>query len=366
MKIKNNLIRIEIGNKKYDFHNLILNYYLEKITKAQLSKETATSSKVVDNLALNYILLKFEEPFTDLNENTELKYSDFDICLVNKARTSQDISKNKITVKYNYKEAINDFVIDIQETKSETATSESVIKQFKEFYRRKVTAIGFTSHWFYTNNQRDRLIETVLDTSNYNIYLNENQEFTVTRKDIFTTDAEFYTNNENKVKGPAHLSPLGLPQIIYQPDIHEIEKNDDGTESDSIYSFYDYGKGVLESVGLSQNPNYIEKEYEIGKDVQAINNGTEIEINGIINDEKEEGSIYPSSDLFPSESLYPEECNYKYIIFKYVIYQYVATGQLNSEGNPIQEIKDTGCYYYQAIPLKNFKKMKVKIKYERG
>ena len=362
MKIKNDLVRIKVGKKKYDFHNLILNEYLRRFALGQTDKENATSRNVYQIRDLSYILLKFDTPISGLNENSELSNYDFDICIINRAKYSQNLSEKNVIVQYSYEFKENDSVLD-ENIASQGGDSSTVIKHLKEFYGRKIMAIGFTGHWWYKDPTP---VCAVLDTSNYNIYLEENQEFSVTRRDIITTDAEFYTNNENKVKGPAHLSPLGLPQIIYQPDIHKIEKNDDGTESDSTYSFYDYGKGVLESVGLSQNPNYIEKEYEIGKDVQAINNGTEIEINGIINDEKEEGSIYPSSDLFPSESLYPEECNYKYIIFKYVIYQYVATGQLNSEGNPIQEIKDTGCYYYQAIPLKNFKKMKVKIKYERG
>lgn len=65
------------------------------------------------------------------------------------------------------------------------------------------------------------------------------------------------------------------------------------------------------------------------------------------------------------EGLYPETVNYKYVVFKYTVYQLVVTG-VDSEGVEVQEIKDTGCYYYQAIPLEKFKKMKVKIKYERG
>ena len=359
MKVKNDLIRIEIGNKKYDFQNIILNEYLKRLTIKQLDKESATSEQFTKSIELKYILLKLDKPILDINIDSNLNNYDFDIAIVNTRTEELNISKKSVVMQYIYKTDEDPFVVDINLAKE----GKSAIVHLSNFNNRKITAIGFTTHWWH---YKELPICAVLDTSNYNIYLNENQKFTVTRKDIFTTDAEFYTNDEEKVKGPAHLSPLGLPQIIYQPDIHKTEKNDDGTESDSTYSFYDYGKGVLESVGLSQNPNYIEKEYKIGKDVQAINNGTEIEINGIINDEKEEGSIYPSSDLFPSESLYPEECNYKYIIFKYVIYQYVATGQLNSEGNPIQEIKDTGCYYYQAIPLENFKKMKVKIKYERG
>ena len=47
----------------------------------------------------------------------------------------------------------------------------------------------------------------VLDVSNYNIYLQENQELSVTRKDIITTDALFYSNDKTKIPGPVHLAP---------------------------------------------------------------------------------------------------------------------------------------------------------------
>ena len=39
MKIKNELLSIKIGNKHYDFNNLILDEYLSKFVKAQLEKE---------------------------------------------------------------------------------------------------------------------------------------------------------------------------------------------------------------------------------------------------------------------------------------------------------------------------------------
>ncbi|MBR2857753.1 hypothetical protein IKE96_00850, partial [bacterium] len=68
----------------------------------------------------------------------------------------------------------------------------------------------------------------VLDTSNYNLYLQENEFFTVVRKDIITTDADFYTE-WSIVKAPAHLCPKG------------IEKTSG--------SYFNDNYGILKSVG---------------------------------------------------------------------------------------------------------------------
>lgn len=297
MKIKNDSVRIQIGNKKYDFHNLILNEYIKRLINKQLSKEVATNSNLTKSTKLTYLLLKLDTPINNINQDSVLTNYDFDITIVHRASIKQDISEKQVVIQYDYSILVNDYVIDLKTAQLGKDSSET-IKQLADFYDRKITAIGFTTHWY---PYKEVPVCAVLDTSNYSIFLEKNQDLTISRKDIITTDAEFSTNNKEKVKGPAHLSPLGLPQIIYQPSIVQTLKDDEGNDYIKKHEFYDYAKGVLTSVGLSQNPNYIEKEYKIGEDIQAVNNETEIEINGIINDEKEEGNVYPSDELFPIE-----------------------------------------------------------------
>ena len=297
MKIKNDSVRIQIGNKKYDFHNLILNEYIKRLINKQLSKESATNLTLTESTILTYLLLKLDTPINNLTQDSSITNYNFDIAIVHGASKHQNISEKQVVMQYDYNILINDYVIDLNLVQQGKKSPET-IKYLSDFYDRKITAIGFTTHWY---PYKEVPVCAVLDTSNYSIFLERNQDLTISRKDIITTDAEFSTNNKEKVKGPAHLSPLGLPQIIYQPSIVQILKDDEGNDYIKKHEFYDYAKGVLTSVGLSQNPNYIEKEYKIGEDIQAVNNETEIEINGIINDEKEEGNVYPSDELFPIE-----------------------------------------------------------------
>ncbi len=297
MKIKNDSVRIQIGNKKYDFHNLILNEYIKRLIKKQLSKESATNSTLTESAILTYLLLKLDTPINNLTQDSSITNYDFDIAIIHGASKHQNISEKQVVMQYDYNILINDYVIDLNLVQQGKKSPET-IKYLSDFYDRKITAIGFISHWY---PYKEVPVCAVLDTSNYSIFLERNQDLTISRKDIITTDAEFSTNDKEKVKGPAHLSPLGLPQIIYQPSIVQTLKDDEGNDYIKKHEFYDYAKGVLTSVGLSQNPNYIEKEYKIGEDIQAVNNETEIEINGIINDEKEEGNAYPSDELFPIE-----------------------------------------------------------------
>ena len=297
MKIKNDSVRIQIGNKKYDFHNLILNEYIKRLINKQLSKESATNLTLTESTILTYLLLKLDTPINNLTQDSSITNYNFDIAIVHGASKHQNISEKQVVMQYDYNILINDYVIDLNLVQQGKKSPET-IKYLSDFYDRKITAIGFTTHWY---PYKEVPVCAVLDTSNYSIFLERNQDLTISRKDIITTDAEFSTNNKEKVKGPAHLSPLGLPQIIYQPSIVQTLKDDEGNDYIKKHEFYDYAKGVLTSVGLSQNPNYIEKEYKIGEDIQAVNNETEIEINGIINDEKEEGNVYPSYELFPIE-----------------------------------------------------------------
>lgn len=347
MKIKNELVKIEIGSKKYDFNNKILDEYLNRFAKAQLDQNELNSVKL--KKALRYCLIKFDTPFQDLQGNTELHNQDFDICFVGGANYTQTISEEQIVVQYDYDTSKDSFIWDYEKNTADGT-------KISDYYDRKITAIGFNSYWTNDENLEWKLpICAILDTSNYNMYLQKNEDLSITRKDILITDGLFYSNDSTKVPGPAHLAPNGVPQIIEQSNIYNEDKT-------SWYSFNDSGYGILYSVGLSSYKDYIDKEFVIGNDVQIEDNGNELKINDIENYFSTDNPLFSNKAIYPSTNLYPVKSNYKYVIFKYKVWQLVHSGTFD---NVILTTKDTGYFYYQAIPIDKFGKSNFKIKYER-
>ena len=343
MKIKNDLIRIENGSKKYDFNNLILDEYLKRFVKSQLDKEK--SNYIPYLRKLKCCLLKFDTPFSDLKSDSEIHNQDFDVCFTFNTY-NQTINEKEIIVQYNY---LGKSVWDYNQSKN--------VYSLDEYIGKKITAIAFNSSFISDANYDVKIpVCAILDTSNYNIYIQKNQDLVITRRDIITTDAIFYSNNKSKVPGPLHLAPYGAPQIIYQPDIY----SEDGESSSS---YYNEAYGILYSIGLSSYVDYIDKEYVIGTDVEVENNGTELNIKGIKEYLTNDTSFFASENVFPNASLYPIKKNYKYVILKYKVYQIVHSGTYD---DVIETIKDTGYYYYQAIEIDKLGKLNMKIKYERG
>lgn len=341
MKIKNDLVSIKIGKKQYDFNNLILDEYLKRFVKAQLDKDSLSS--VITNRELSYCLLKFDTPLENLEGNSTIKNKDFDICFVFNSKSSQIINDKQISIQYDYK--MNEDVAIIDYSKPDTQNI-----KISDYYNKKITAIGFNSFFRDDTDLSYKVpVCAVLDTSNYNIYLQESQELAITRKDIISTDALFYSNNKDKVPGPAHLAPLGIPL-----------SNEEG---DTGHYFNDFGYGILYSVGLSSYSDYIDKEFIVGQDVQVEENGTELNITGLENYLATDNPLFPSNNIYPGANLYPIKTNYKYVIFKYKVWQNVNTGEYN---NVITTPTDTGYYYYQAVPIDKFGDLDLKIKYERG
>lgn len=348
MKIKNDLVSIKIGRKQYDFNNLILDEYLKRFIKAQLDADNLLY--IYNSRELQYCLLKFDTPFENLTGDTVLKNSDFDICLTFSTQSNQIVNNKQISIQYNYKINENTIILDYNKPNIQGI-------KITDYYGKKITAIGFNSFFADDTNFSYKVpVCAVLDTSNYNIYLQENQELAITRKDIITTDALFYSNNKDKVPGPVHLAPLGVPQIIYQPPIYSADSN-------SWRSFNDPGYGILYSIGLSSYVDYIDKEFIIGQDVEVEENGTELNIKGLENYLITDNSLFPSNNIYPSAGLYPVKTNYKYVILKYKVWQNVNSGDYD---NIVTTLTDTGYYYYQAIPIDKFGELDLKIKYERG
>lgn len=323
MRIRNDLVSIKIGKKQYDFNNLILNEYLNRFAKSQLDKNSIRL--ITNDKELSYCLLKFDTPL-EINENTELYNQDFDICILSdNTNIVQEISEQEITIKYTYNSNLS-----LWDYKKNTADNIKI----SDYNNKKITAIGFNS---YFAPSTDLKVCAVLDVSNYNIYLQENQDLTITRKDIISSDTVFWTENK-KVKGPVHLAPSGI--TILENGFRKAQ-------------------GILYSVGFSSFIDYIDKEFVIGKDIQAIQENNEIKIEGIENYLSNESALYPSISLYPSHGIYPRKPKYKYLILKYKVWQDVVNGDEYIA-------TDTGLYYHQAIRLNKHGLTNLKIKYERS
>ena len=116
---------------------------------------------------------------------------------------------------------------------------------------------------------------------------------------------------------------------------------------------------ILYSVGFSSYIDYTDKEFIIGKDIQAVQKNNEIKIEGLENYLSNEEPLYPSISLYPSTNLYPRKSKYKYLILKYKIWQDIWN---DNEYTTV----DTGLYYHQAVELNKHGLTNLKIKYERS
>lgn len=345
MKIHNDFVEINIGNKKYSFKNLILNEYLKRFAEKQLDMFGVRNLQKITELT--YCLLKFDEPLEKLNENTELKYDDFDICAVDGAKNIvQNLAENGCDIKYTY-----DFDWLIWDYTRKTATDNFI----SSYYGRKITAIGFAPFWMANDNNK---VCAVLDTSNYNIYLQSNQTLSVCRKDIISSDAMFWSNNK-EITGPLHLAPIGGTPLLEQKEKWNIEGYTTITKPQRTY-------GILESLGFSNSIDEINEEITVNILNPTISEKNEICLASIEN-YYNKNSLYTSNGLYPGE-IYAERENYKYIVFKYKIYQEIIYVGKNANGEceEFYSATDTGAYYLQSIEIEKYGMTNLKMKYERS
>lgn len=338
MKIKN-FINLKIGKRSIDFHNLILDEYLERFVKAQLDVNTGNLAPNLRKLRTLY--LKLDTPL-EFDATSKLDpFASFDIALpINLDEFSQNISDKTITAKYIY--SAGERVYNLSARKYESIVG---------YYNRKITAIGFNA--LFAVLRLGGYTCSILNTSNYNISLEASQEFVLTRRDTISTDADFWSN-DSRIKGPIHLTVDGGPSLLYQ---------DPFVTPQPTYA-------QLYSIGFSSYKDYMDKEYVIGQEIEAVNNGTSISLSGLENVLSND-LIYPNEQLQPSNSIYPLKANYKYVIYKYKLFQeiysrnpsYVEGGD---EDEFISTWTDTGAYYYQSMPLNLEGNIDLRIKYERS
>lgn len=308
MKIKNEEVSIKIGNKEHKFTNMILNNYL-------------------DLFANNFINFK----------DKGLPY-----CLISFTKTNYNIDESSTSMKY-------DLILQLNlDEETEILTERSVINKYcytqeqpgeatvQDFVGNTVKSIGFAN---YNYDVSDYEIYAYLDVTRYNIMIQENQPFIVSRTDKIESDMKFWASS-NSIKGPIHLTKRGALNVLG----------------------YDYNRIIpkLYSIGLGVLPYTLNKEY-LAEDlvIQKTDLGT-IEINNQIQTGYTE-NLFFSNALHMSDSLVLKQPNYPLLIYKFKLYE---------ETFPDPEepaiYVDTNKYYVQYQELKKYGNIDLKIKYERG
>ena len=336
MKIKNEYILIKKGKKEIKIQNTILLRYITNIINNQITLENRA------NLLMTTMFLKFDTPLV-FDSTTDLQKSDFDIYTMYNLK-STEISKTNTTINYLYE-------LDNEIRKTDT---DEYISSLEPYLGRMITAIGFG-----TNNQAEQIVYACVDTSNYNIYLDDMSEvFSVTRRDKVSTDAIFYSSNK-KIKGALHLFE---GQYEYN--------NVNFPEKQYI--------GILKSIGVGTTYFNINQEIEL-EESDLVTSANEISINkefeikyiseGIFpnanlypdNNEYPERvikeALFPSNDIYPGIEQYPFEAPYQYMQLKYEIY--VING---TDGT----ITDTNTNYILSKTIGRKNKIKMNIKYEEA
>lgn len=263
MKVKNEYVVIKNGKKQIKVHNLILNNFLSQIIANQFD--------VIErkNLNMYYIFIKFDTNLS-FDEASQLTKNDFDLavycCFYNTEMTKTDIINN-----YTYK-------IEKGYYATEIATNEE-INNFENYNQRKITAIGFG------NNTYDNLY-ACLDVSNYNIYFDSSQIFSITRKDVLSTDGYFYSQDDI-VQAPIHLGD-GI-----------------GISNPRTGLYKDY-YGILKSIGLGINPFKMLEEHDLRPYAQHIETGiNNINILDELTIEYIDEGLFPASNTYPASNIYP-------------------------------------------------------------
>ena len=328
-KIKNLSIDIKIGNKEYKFRNLILNKLLNSYAKS-LIEEYNKGWCNMDTCCIKFSPL-------DINENLDLTSSDFDICIFNTSKNAT-INNTSVTIK-NVCSTENTFVYDY----NEGAPQENL----NYYAGKKIYVLGFTFTFAPGAG-----INAILDVSNYDIIIYENEILVITRIDEISSDSIF-TSFDEKVLGFVHLAPEGIDGILPPQTLW----NEDHTVSTTIYNNA-YAK--LEKVSFANKIGEHELEVDIGSNYTVLNNI--FTIKNVLCPKV----IFPNPNLFPSTELYTLAQYYKYINLHFKLYQKIAEGTYDD-----YELVETytGAEYMQSIPVKEIEKdgnLEIKIKYERG
>lgn len=282
MKIGNEYVQIKKGNKTYIKKNTILDIFLERVLNSQINPRYSTRPEITN------CYLKLDTPLENITTSSNFTYSnDFDIKFFKNIfneyefRKMSTTTKDKINVRYKFTNDGN-FVYHNNNYGS--------MNDFDMFNGRKITAIGFGLY---------DTCYAVVDVSDMNIIINEGEELTISRDDMYQSDAIVY-----KYDYPLHLVNFTANKD-YDANFGE----------QTIAQLYSIGLG--NTLGLMEDEEIIDlSQAEIGDNNIIINFTKSIKI-----------GRYPSENLFPSNSLYPKKDNSKYLILKYRL------GRIDTDSN---------------------------------
>lgn len=327
MKVKNEYVKIKTENNEIVLHNYIYDSYLELFSKGQY----LIDRDIYSNKFLGNCYLRLEEPLEDYKN---AKIDDFQV-KIEYDQYNITGNENKVDITYIYKL--------VEEAQSRQ------IEPRKE--NQKVTAIGFGS------NFGDE-IYACIDTSNYTLYYNDYENFIITRKDTFSSEALC-----DGYEYPVHLIPST-----------EYEKTRIQDYKRPLAVLYSVGYGTQR--GKIQNRRFIHNDF----DVEQISN-TEYCINFKIEENKNiypqinryagnnkyprkfyaRKEILPNIDIYPSNKKFPLASNIKYLIYEFQLY-YIDFSKGGFDG----EIIKTDNFYTMSYPLKKTTGLfKLKNKIER-
>ena len=315
MKVKNNFVKIQNGEKTYIRKNMILDTYVKRIFDGQIDLNHSSSK-------ISSCFIKLDTPIENVDYDTELTRNDFDITFF--GGTSDDTTGEKKFEKMSERNKNNVRITYLfnNEGLFYANGQNYYANDFRMFDGRKITAIAFG----YVNT-----VFTFLDTSNMNIIINGDEGLNITREDIFQSDGLC-----QGFEYPLHL--------VNDSALYDLEYEQQGNESNPVIT-----KAQLYSIGFGNALGLMEEEYLI-QDVQTARDDISITFN--LNRVKKLGH-YPSENL--QLGFYPTMDNSKYLIFKYRLYKH--------------KIDNTNIYldkyYTMSMPNENFGNLEIKLKLER-
>jgi len=299
MKIKNDYIKIVQGDKEIKLNNYIYDDYLSLFSTTQYNVDSSRVQDLLEEIhekEMSFCLLRFDESLEDI---TNAHSNDFQFFI---KVTQENFTgfRNGISILYNYH---FDEGIDIN--------SGSLINK-EEYYGKKITALAF--------GKVDK-INACLDVSNYEIYVLEDENLTLTRKDSFSTDGIVFGYDF-----PVHLSPIGdRENSIFNADFEVYE---------DIHAKL-YSIGFAKALGVTSEEYIINEDISIkiiddksfsfnlkkGDDVSLYPNTTLYTSDNLYPlPLYVQHEFYPQNNLYASNDLYPSDSNYKYIFYKYKLY----------------------------------------------
>lgn len=224
MKVTNQLVGIKVGNKQYNFTNLILDSYLRLFAQSFV--------KFVDK-DLDYCFINCTKTNNVSTSSTEMNY---DLVLEAKFQDIiEELSPTTIINKYYYKDEFLGQSGRWDDVKGQT-----------------IKEIGFGK---YDEKYGTYYLYAYINVSDYNIVVQDSQPIIISRIDKIVSDMMLYTNNSQKVKAPYHLSMRGILEYSGNEYIQTVPK--------------------LYSLGFANEPSNIIKEY-VRDTLSMTTGGTEI------------------------------------------------------------------------------------------